>query len=135
MGSPIVPIIKIEIDEDKIRQDIDNPCVEQLYKLIKNKKGIFDSLNEQMDDTDRDVFFNTLRNYYFPDGFFTTQRVADRGFNNTEIQEIANLLRPFDGKISRKNKAKGDKKRRYTKRRKSTKRRRRKKRRKGTKRR
>ncbi len=119
---PLPP--SLEIDEEIIRQDINNPIIKQLYNLIKEEKETYDSLNDQMDEYDKKVFFETLRNYYFPDGFFTTKRVADKGFSKSEIQEIAQLLRPFKGKISRKRTAKGYKKRRYTKRKRPTKRRR-----------
>tara|TARA_B100000902_G_C27030975_1_gene774482 strand:+ start:106 stop:522 length:417 start_codon:yes stop_codon:yes gene_type:complete len=122
MLSPPPPI---SIDEEAIRQDINNDNIKNLYKLIKDDKSrTYENLNYEMDKGDKEEFFNILRNYYYPDGFFSTERVARKGFTEDEIRELTNLLRPFSGKLSRKRKPKaGGKKRRYTKR-KPTKRRR-----------
>ena len=115
----------ISIDDEAIRQDINNDNIKNLYNLIKDdKSGTYENLNYEMDKHDKKEFFNTLRNYYYPGGFFITSRVGEKGFTEDEIRELTNLLRPFSGNFSRKGKPKaGGKKRRYTKR-KPTKRRR-----------
>ena len=73
-----------------------------------------------MDEHDKTVFFDQLRQFYYPNGFFSTNRVEQKGFSP---EEIANLLRPFESKLSRKGTAKGGKKK-INKRRKSLKKRR-----------
>jgi len=128
--SPIVSPPQLVIDDDAIiRQDINNPTIKRLYNLSKKKSNrldsVYNNLNDIMDEEDKKVFFNQLRNYYYPDGFFTTERVADKGFTEKEIQEITHLLVPFSKKLSRKGKPKGGKKtrRRLTKKRRSNKKR------------
>lgn len=95
---------ELEIDDDEIRQDINNDDIKRLYNLIKNERGNYDSLNDEMDKHDKDTFLNTLRSEYYPDGFFITSRVANKGFTDEEIDEIAMLSRPFSGEFSRKKK-------------------------------
>ena len=128
--SPIVSPPQLVIDDDAIiRQDINNPTIKRLYNLSKKKSNrldsVYNNLNDIMDEEDKKVFFNQLRNYYYPDGFFTTERVADKGFTEKEIQEITHLLVPFSKKLSRKGKPIGGKKtrRRITKKRRSNKKR------------
>ncbi len=79
----------MDIDDDVFRQDIDNPTIRRLYNLTRKNSNdsdsAFDSLNSGMDTNDKKVFLNQLRNYYYPEGFFTTQRVTDKGFTEEEI--------------------------------------------------
>ena len=113
-----MPNFSLDIDDDEIRRDINNPNVIKLYGYLDHT-----SLNDKMDKNDKNVFFDQLRQFYYPEGFFTTNRVAEKGFSLEEINEIAKLLAPFERKLSRKGTAKGGKKK-INKRRKSLKKRR-----------
>ena len=113
-----MPNLSLNIDDNQIRRDIDNPNVKKLYGYLNHI-----SLNDIMDENDKNVFFDQLRQFYYPEGFFSTNRVEQKGFSPEEINEIAKLLAPFERKLSRKGTAKGGKKK-INKRRKSLKKRR-----------
>jgi hypothetical protein len=74
------PILDLDIDDTEIRRDINNPIVKKLYNLYSSKQDAHMSLNDLMDDNDKKEFFEQLKQFYYPDGFFTTNRVAQKGF-------------------------------------------------------